>query len=229
MYEMKRAFLAPLILATLLAAEPLGNFRQGELLYSQGKFAVATDFLLAAVKESPLNADAWFYLGNLHTMASNFLEADKAFQKAMELRPESADIVLGYGGLKRLQKQNDVAEALFQKALKLSASSAPAHEQLAKLYFDVFEWAKSADRLEAVLTLRPEHPQRATLENLIRKLRAGKEYAEQKKKELAAGGKADDKPPPFTLDLKNTGKASELKTRSEGSVDAKKPEADIVD
>jgi len=227
--RMKSALLVPLLLAAFLYGEPLDNFRQGELLYSQGKFTVAADFLMAAVKENPLNADAWFYLGNLHALGSNFLEADKAFQKAMEIRAESVDIILGYGGLKRLQKQNDVAEALFQKALKLSASSVAAREQLAKLYFDTWEWKKAADQLEAALAVRPDHPQKQTLENLIRKLRAGLEYADQKKKELAAGGKTEDKPPPFTLDLKNSGKASELKTRSEGSVDAKKPEADIVD
>lgn len=228
-----RAMRALLLFATftlsLSAADAVDPFLEGERLYSQGKYTVALDYLAGATKQNPANADAWLYLGNIQTLQSNFVEADKAYQRALELRENSPDILASYGALKRQQKMYDVAEALFRKALVAKPAFAPAREQLGKLYFETFEWNKSADELEALLGLNPQHPQRTALENLIKKLRANLAMAEEKRKEFLNGGKPTEKPPVFSVDLKDAGKGAELKTKAEGSVDAKRSDPEVLE
>ncbi|MBL8994110.1 MAG: hypothetical protein JNM63_12265, partial [Spirochaetia bacterium] len=169
-------------------------------------------------------------LANVYAVASNYAEADKNYQKAIDLKPANADYYFNYASLKFLQKMPDVSEQLYSKAAGLRPDFFEVHLRLAKLYFDSYDWNKSADSLEKVLSLKPDHPDRTTIENLIKKLRSSLAFAEQKKKELAGGGKsAGDGALPFTVDLKDAGKIKELGTKSEESVKGKPTDPDIVE
>lgn len=218
-----------LVAMVFASSETVDAFKKGESFYSEKKFAIAQDFLVQAVKENPLNDKAYFYLANVYTVSSNYAEADKNYQKAIDLKPANADYYFNYASLKFLQKMPDVSEQLYAKAAGLRPDYFEVHLRLAKLYFDTYEWNKSADSLEKVLSLKPDHPDRTTIENLIKKLRGSLAYAEQKKKELAGGGKPADGALPFTVDLKDAGKIKELGTKSEESVKSKPTDPDIVE
>ncbi len=204
-------------------------FKKAEAFYADKKFAIAQDFLVQSIKENPVNDRAYFYLANVQTYSSNYVEADKNYQKAIDLKPGNADYYFNYASLKFLQKMTDVSEQLYNKAAGLRPDFSEVHERLAKLYFDIYEWNKSADSLEKVLALRPDHPERTAIENLIKKLRGSSAFAEQKRKELAGGKVGGDNVVPFTVNLQDAGKIKELGTKSEESMKGKPVEPDIVE
>ncbi len=216
------------------------NFVKAERFYSEKKYSIAQDFFYKAIIDNPLDEKSYFYLANLQTLTSNYQEADKNYQKAIDLKSDDPDYLFNFASLKYLNKNYNESEALYQKALSIRSNFPEVYSRLAKQYFDTYEWEKSASALEKVLDLQPSHPDKKTISNLILKLRAGKAVAETKRVEFlqsmgsapSNGGKGTDKgpsAPAFSLDVKEGGKIIELDTKSEGSIKQKGGETDIVE
>jgi tetratricopeptide (TPR) repeat protein len=213
------------------------TFKKAEKFYAEKKYSIAQDLFVQAIKENALDERPYFYLANLQTLGSNYAEAEKNYQKAIELKSDDADYLLNFGSLRFLQKNLGESEALYLKALGLRPNFPEVYTRLAKQYFDVYEWEKSAEALEKLLVLVPDHPDRKTIEIFISKLHAGKTVAEAKRAEIAAAAKAladkkDEKvpgPPVFSVDVKANVKTTELDTKSESSIKQKTSDTDIVE
>jgi len=102
--------------------------------------AASPEELIAEVEErlrqDPDNDQGWFSLGILYREARRFPEAERAFRRAMELRPENADYV-GYlaESLFLLSAGNPPAEGerLFRRVLELRPGHPQARYYLATL------------------------------------------------------------------------------------------------
>lgn len=66
-------------------------------LLQQGQTGAARDLLEDLVKKNPRRADAWFSLGQLHTMLGELKPAAQAFKRAIQLSPEVVDGYVNLG------------------------------------------------------------------------------------------------------------------------------------
>jgi cytochrome c-type biogenesis protein CcmH len=100
------------------------------------------DAMIASLRErlrqDPDNDQGWFLLGLSFRNAGDFAQAEQAFRRAMELRPNNADYVAYLGEtliLKGSEGQAPPAEAsqLFNRALQIDPNNAQAKYYLATL------------------------------------------------------------------------------------------------
>jgi len=88
----------------------------------------ATDAQISAVEETvakdPKNTEAWIELGNLRFDARNIDGAINAYETALNLQPDNANVLTDLGVMYRKKGQPKEALALFQKAQAIN----PKHE-----------------------------------------------------------------------------------------------------
>lgn len=92
--------------------------------------------LVERVRTSPDDARGWFELGLAYRMAEQFQQAERAFRRAMELRPDEADYAGYVGEMLILLGGADArgqAEPLFRRALRLQPGHPQARYYLATL------------------------------------------------------------------------------------------------
>ena len=153
----------------------------GDLLLNSltPRFGEAETFLAAAIKANPSNADAYAEMGVAKAWQRDNAEAEKYFEKAVQLGSRSATPYLLYGDsiLRRLDAglrhnevapQADVARArdLFRKATELDPQSATAFAGLGATYaWTSDDPVPGIAALERSLTLAPSEV--GTIFNLI--------------------------------------------------------------
>ena len=95
------------------------------------------------VKASPQDVAAWLELGLLYERLNDLAAAERTFEEALALNPESDRVHnnLGYNLL--LQNKTEAAEGEFRKALELNPASATARNNLGALF------ARRGDRQRA--------------------------------------------------------------------------------
>jgi Flp pilus assembly protein TadD len=101
--------------------------KQGNDLYSQGKFDAAAQMYSQAVKADPANVSARVNLGNAYFALDRLDEAAVAFKDAASASPKDADIHSNYAAV--LLRQGKVSDAQTQVSLALEANAklAEAH------------------------------------------------------------------------------------------------------
>jgi tetratricopeptide (TPR) repeat protein len=192
-------------------------FTKGEILYSKYKYSIASEFLQKAVQNDPMNHTAYFYLGNIGTIKSNFSDAEKNYQKAIELH-SSASYYHNYGQLKIYQGFPDIAKSLFSKAISLEVSKNKSRIMLAQIHIHEYEYQKAADELTQALTIEPNHPDRITIQKLIDKLRGNIDFARKKREEKFSSGTPTNQPFNINVDLSDIGEKKELESKDEKSL-----------
>ena len=110
------------------------------------------------LRQDPDNDQGWFNLGLLYREARRFGEAERAFRRAMELRPRNADYV-GYLAETLLllsgREPPPEAEALFRRALALQPGNPQALYYLATLRDRRGDHRGAVDALVALLREAP--------------------------------------------------------------------------
>ncbi|MEA3017165.1 MAG: cytochrome c-type biosis protein CcmH [Sphingomonadales bacterium] len=124
--------------------------------------AATPEAMIAEVEErlrrDPDNDQGWFNLGILYREARRFPEAERAFRRAMELRPRNADYVAYLGETLLLIAGRDPppeAEALFRRALALDPANPQAHYYLATLRDHRGDHSGAVEALLALLRQAP--------------------------------------------------------------------------
>ncbi len=100
------------------------HVRLGMIYESEGKTELAAGRYRAGIKKDKTHFTSWLHLAELSYKTGNFREAEKAFEKAIRLRPENGDL---YNNLawtyiqqrRRLEK----TEELVRKAMELTPSN----------------------------------------------------------------------------------------------------------
>ena len=103
---------------------------------------------------APKDIDSWVMLGRLQKIASNSVESRKAYEKAIELDPESEDALTGlalvYSDLGDSEKASDLLRKLAEKH-----PSQRSLQALAGSYEQMRQWGPAADALKQALSLNP--------------------------------------------------------------------------
>jgi len=110
------------------------------------------------LRRDPDNDQGWFNLGILYRETGRFPEAERAFRRATELRPQNADYVAYLGETLLLiggRTPPPEAEALFRRALTLDAANPQARYYLATLLDHRGDHRGAVDALLALLRDAP--------------------------------------------------------------------------
>lgn len=110
------------------------------------------------LRRDPDNDQGWFNLGILYRETRRFPEAERAFRRAMELRPQNADYVAYLGETLLLmggRTPPPEAERLFRRALELDPASPQGRYYLATLRDHRGDHRGAIDALLALLRDAP--------------------------------------------------------------------------
>ena len=129
---------------------------------ANGQQAASVEELIPQFEErlrrDPDNEEGWHALGRLYRGSGRFQEAERAFRRAMELRPQNADYVAYLGEtLLLLSGRNPPPEAerLFRRALELQPGNPQALYYLATLRDMRGDHRGALDELVALLRTAP--------------------------------------------------------------------------
>jgi tetratricopeptide (TPR) repeat protein len=126
-----------------MAASAIKNYREAAMLLEQ------------IVGADPKDFEAWTELGTAHFMQGDKGEAEKAYKRALGLRPSYPVALLN---LARLQFSQKNYEAVIQTSGQLTAlhpESAEAHRLLGEAYLQTKKGSKAVPELEEALRLDP--------------------------------------------------------------------------
>lgn len=135
---------------------PLTRTTRGIQLYQQGDLDKAIKILKEAVKRSPEDADAWYYLALAFNSQGHIREALPGFERLIELRPDSADghAKLAYALIIANQPQQAIGMA--QRAISLGDHSAETHYAIAEANLRLNSLEKAVAESETALLMKPD-------------------------------------------------------------------------
>lgn len=120
------------------------------------------------VEIDPKDADSWSMLGRLHQISNNSVEAEKAFQKSIEIEPDNEDALTGlalvYSNLGDHKKSTDLLEKVAAKSPGMRTLLA-----LAQGYEQMRDFKLASETLKKAVTMSPGNSEvrRALAQTLI--------------------------------------------------------------
>ena len=113
--------------------------------------------ILNYLVEYPDSTFLWNILGIVSFELGQNLEAEKAFQKAFKISPNSAEINNNLGRILRENKNKISAKFYFEKAIKIQPDFTEALKNLASIYVDNFEYDEAEYYFQSLLDLEPSN------------------------------------------------------------------------
>ena len=139
------------------------HFQQVESLVQQGHLEEARAAMLDELKRNPASVDGYNLLGIIESNLQDYSNALAAFEKALQLSPNSTKTHNNLGNFYISQKKTDLAEKEFRTTLRLDPANQDGNYNLGVLLM-----AKGAPA-EAIAHFERVHPQNlAASFNLIR-------------------------------------------------------------
>jgi tetratricopeptide (TPR) repeat protein len=142
-----------------------GRFDKAEEALNGKKYEEAAAALRQLVADDPKDFPAWAELGTACLFQNNAAEAEKAYLRALEVKPDFALAHLDLARLRMAQKNYDGAIEILTKAVALQPPSADANFLLGECYLQIKKGSKAVPYLEEAARLgRPDaHLRLATL------------------------------------------------------------------
>jgi cytochrome c-type biogenesis protein CcmH/NrfG len=119
------------------------------------KYDEAISILNQIAKNDPNDFVVFAELGTLYFSKDKLSEAEDAYKKALELKPELTSVSVSLGKLYMIQKNNDAAVLVFTKALELDPKSADANQYLGETYLQAKKGSKAVGYLNEAIRLAP--------------------------------------------------------------------------
>lgn len=144
----------------------IGDSQQGRL--DEGMLKKAIDQYQKVTELAPTDLDTWLMLGRLQKIASNSVEAEKAYKKALELEPENEDAMSGLAMVYADLGNNKAATDLLRKVADKNPSLRTL-TNLAANYEGMHEYALAAETLRRTIQMAPGNNEvkRAFAQNLM--------------------------------------------------------------
>ena len=115
--------------------------------------------LKAIVAKDPNNRQAWVALGNLHFDADQPMDAIEAYQKALDLNPNDANVLTDQGVMFRRLGQFDRAIDNFTRAYQADPVHGTSLFNLGIVYrYDLQNFAKAQEAWSKFLAINPSGP-----------------------------------------------------------------------
>ena len=157
------------------AAAPLGsvvpvedlNLPQGaqkelakgrRLLFEEKKPSESIVFFRKAIKIAPAYSRAHFLLGTAYAEMGNWVEAEAALSKAVELNDKLGLAYLELGSVLNQQRKFAEAERSLRRGLELSPDAAEGNYELGRTYWALGRWQEAEPYARKALSLRLEFP-----------------------------------------------------------------------
>ena len=125
---------------------------------NQGHIHEARELCIKLCKKNNRNAEAWSLLGIINGQLGDLNEAEKCFQRFVELQPRIAE---GYFNLAKTQatlQQQQKAEKNYQQAIKLKPSFAQAYNNLGTLQAGLNKPVEAEQNLRHALSIQANNP-----------------------------------------------------------------------
>ncbi|MDD5574881.1 MAG: tetratricopeptide repeat protein [Candidatus Omnitrophica bacterium] len=153
-----------------------GNFEKGLLSASRGEFEAASRAFRASLNENPQDPNALeaihiiddlrqggvapefvqaLFEGTLLFLKQRYEAATKAFQRALELKPDSPELYYNVGNLYNARKLYRQAIPYFEKLLQANPLDGEALYSIGWSYFGLEEFRRAADFFERYLIVSP--------------------------------------------------------------------------
>jgi len=111
------------------------------------------------VAADPGNFQAWTALGNEYFDSNQFMDAIEAYDKALEIKPDSPDVLTDQGVMFKRLGWFDKAIANFKKANEIDPSHATSVYNLGIIYrYDLQDFAKAKETWTKFLEINPTGP-----------------------------------------------------------------------
>ncbi len=155
----------------------IGDARQNKV--NEEMVKKATEQYSRIVDKDPKDVDSWNTLGQLHRMSQNVNEAEKDYQKALELDSENEDALTGLAEVYSSKGDNKKATELLERATVKNPSLRTLAE-LAGNYEQMRDYKLAAEVLRRALQMSQGNPElrRAYAENLFRSEQFGEALTE---------------------------------------------------
>jgi cytochrome c-type biogenesis protein CcmH/NrfG len=131
-------------------------------LYKQAAEAIAAQdrnqtiaYLKQIVAADPADFIAWAQLGSMHAEQLSFADADAAFRRSLELKPEYTPAWINVGKLRVAQKQLEAAIEIFKHAVSLEPESARVHQLLGETYIQAKQGTLGVESMREAIRLDP--------------------------------------------------------------------------
>ncbi len=150
----------------------------GEIYMIQHDYEAAEPVLARAARLEPRNFDAQFGHGRALQMLERFIEAVRAYHRALTIRPDS--LVANQTIATTYIQMGEPSSALVfaEKAVEIDPASGPARVNLAAIYQDIGRTADAIRQYEAAVELM--EPTSPLLLSLIKALAQEKRYVDAK-------------------------------------------------
>lgn len=158
------------------------RFEKAQAATNKKKYGEAVTLLNELLVNDPKDFQAWSELGTVHLIDQNLTEAEKAYARAIAVRPKFFLGLMNLGRTRLMQKNFEGAISAFSTALEVKATSADANYYLGEAYLQVKKGSKAVGYLNEAIKLDPvgkadAHLRLATLYNAVgMKDKAAAEY-----------------------------------------------------
>jgi tetratricopeptide (TPR) repeat protein len=169
-------FLAVAAFAAMAAAAAFcsGPFDEGERLFRDNKPAEAAPLLEKAIQEPGADERAWLYLALSYQQLGRLDEASAVLRKglgqALRFKPL---FYYDLGNVFALQGKNAFASDMFGQAIEADGAFSAAFLNRANARLSVKDYEGAREDYRRYLELEPGSAQRASIEELLRRLEAG--------------------------------------------------------
>lgn len=167
------------------SAQNQSLFEKGQAAVDKAKYDEAITLFRQLLDADHQDFQAWTELGTTYLLSDKKEDAEKAYLRAVEIRPAFALAQLNLGRVRMTRKKFDEAIAPFTAAVELNPESAEANFQLGEAYLQIKKGSKAVGYLTEAARLgqADAHLRLAALYNAAgMKDRAALEYEEFLKK-----------------------------------------------
>jgi tetratricopeptide (TPR) repeat protein/peroxiredoxin len=135
----------------------------GSVFFQRGYYDQAEASFQQALDDDPSSAEALYGVGSVYLQQEKNVEAQKAFERVVEMRPNYPDTLpSAWNNLGLLAiREGRAEEAIqhFQKALQLSPDYLIALENLGNAYRQLKQWEDARKTLEHAVAVGPQDPE----------------------------------------------------------------------
>jgi tetratricopeptide (TPR) repeat protein len=187
-------FLAVAAFAALVSVgAAASSFDEGERLFRENKPAEAVPVFEKAILEPGVDERAWLYLALSYQQLGRLDDASSTLRKGLAQATRfKALYYFDLGNIFILQGKNSFAADMLTQAIGLDGAYAPSYLNRANARLAVKDYGGAKEDYKRYLDLEPGNAQRASIEELIRRLEAGIADTERAAAAAEAKKQADD-------------------------------------
>lgn len=120
-----------------------------------GKKDEAIKILREIVEKDPKDFPAWTELGTAYFASDKFADAEAAYAKALELKPDFMVAIMNLGKVQMSQKKYDAAVVTLTKGIQTDPNSADAFHYLGESYLQIKQGSRAVIAMNEAIRLAP--------------------------------------------------------------------------